>query len=375
VLALALLCAPLAGAEPLAGTVAGSGVQAGLCVVLPAGDGAALGDVAKDGRFVVQGLALSEAEVATARAAIPAAIHGLATVRAWRPGEALPYADHLVNLLVVDADALGGRCPSDADLLRAVVPQTGALRIRRKGVWTTVTPPKPAAFGSWSHYYGDATGNPVSTDNVPGPANALQWIADGPAAMAQQMVVLVDGDSHVVSQFEADAGRNEIVSRSAFNGFHRWTTPAPGKTGKMERNGPVVALDGRIYTLTAPDKGPLVALDAVSGAEVLRFAGDLPALVKGTTPTHPGNIAVWGDSVILVRADQAICWDRTSGARRWTFDGKGRSLAFPAVDPRNRRLGLLMAPDRSVSMHGDRETTFYPQWCLAITITVSLTYI
>ncbi|MEI7765960.1 MAG: PQQ-binding-like beta-propeller repeat protein [Phycisphaerae bacterium] len=355
--------------DSLAATVTASGITTGLCVVLPTQPGAALGTLAQDGKFVVQGLALSDAEVTTTRAAIPPATHGLATVRTWTPGTPLPYADSLVDLLVVDADALGTRCPSDADLLRVVVPQTGALRIRRQGVWTTLTAPKPATFGSWSHYYGDATGNPVSTDNVPGPANALQWIGESPAGMAQQQYTLVDGNIHLTTQFDAATQRNMLLSRSAFNGFHNWTKNSAPKTGRYERNGPVVNLAGRIYTLLAADQGPLVALDAVTGAEVLRFAGTLPALTKTEKcPTHPGNLAVWDDVVLLARADQVLCWDRKTGALRWTFDGKGRNIAFPAVDTRNRRVGILMAKDTGIYMAGDRETSFWPTEIISLSL-------
>ena len=67
---------PAAGsqeAQDLAGQVVASGVRSGLCVVLPAGDGAALGVAAGEGRYVVQGLALDAAQ-ATEEEPEPAAV-------------------------------------------------------------------------------------------------------------------------------------------------------------------------------------------------------------------------------------------------------------------------------------------------------------
>ena len=97
--------------------VAATGVRGGLCVVLPATDGAALAELSCEGRFVVQGLSGAEGLDKT-RAGIPARLGGLVSVVAWKPSARLDYADHLVDLLVVDRDAIKGGGPPDAELLR-----------------------------------------------------------------------------------------------------------------------------------------------------------------------------------------------------------------------------------------------------------------
>ena len=46
-----------------------------------------------------------------------------------------------------------------------------------------------------------------------------------------------------------------------------------------------------------------------------------------------------------------ICWS-------W-IDGKGRNVDFPAYDPKNHRIGLLIAGDGVTFLHGDREQMFW----------------
>jgi outer membrane protein assembly factor BamB len=373
VMTLTLAAAPMAAGEAQRGAVADSGVRSGLCVVLPAVDGEALAGLVQGGAFVVQGLVPDEAAVAGIRSAIPAPHHGLASVRAWTPGEALPYADHLVDLLVVDADALGARCPADADLLRVVVPQTGALRIRRQGRWATIRPPRPTTHGDWTHYYGNPTGNPVSSDRVGGVPTSIQWISDSPAGKSRETFTLVQGDAHIVNE-SVDESRARIVARSAFNGFHRWSRENPFDGNRLfnliGRNGPLAVVDGRVYALEDGHDGPLVAYDAATGEQVLAFAGDLPPLAKASAPRnsrpHAGNLAVGKEHVLLARRDKLTCWDRTSGKRRWVFDGAGRNLAYLAVDPVGGRVGVLMTVSDSIYMNGDRETAFWPTEVLSV---------
>ena len=117
--------------------VVATGVQGGLCVVLPASDGAALARLSCDGRFVVQGLIGAEG-LDAARAGIPAQLGGLLSVVTWKPSLRLDYADNLVDLIIVDRDALKGAGPADAELLRMISPVLGAAYVRKAGVWAKI---------------------------------------------------------------------------------------------------------------------------------------------------------------------------------------------------------------------------------------------
>ena len=83
--------------------LAKAGIQPGptLCVHLGCGDGKLAAALAKEGEFLVHGLALDRAEVDKARQNIRAqGLYGQASVELLK-GKLLPYADNLVDILVV----------------------------------------------------------------------------------------------------------------------------------------------------------------------------------------------------------------------------------------------------------------------------------
>ncbi|MHC4251483.1 MAG: class I SAM-dependent methyltransferase, partial [Planctomycetota bacterium] len=114
VLCWAALCAPAclqsqARAETAPELVRRSGVKGGLVVHVGCGDAAFTAGLRANERYVVQGLESDPARLAGARAHIrERGLYGPVTVIAW-DGKGLPYADNLVNLLVVDAGARVGR--------------------------------------------------------------------------------------------------------------------------------------------------------------------------------------------------------------------------------------------------------------------------
>jgi hypothetical protein len=103
-----LLCA--VAAYPADLSVADATLDGGLCVVLPADDGAALCALTNHGHALVQGLAVDDASLAGCRDAIAdQSLTGIATVIRATSLKRLPYADNLVNLLVADLDSLGDK--------------------------------------------------------------------------------------------------------------------------------------------------------------------------------------------------------------------------------------------------------------------------
>lgn len=335
-----------------------TGVRGGLCVVVPATSGQRLAELSCGGRFVVQGLTVGDS-LPQVRQGIPARFAGLVSARNWSLASSLPYADNLLDLLVVDQDALRSS-PGDAELLRVIVPQSGAVWRKHAGAWSKLTKPMPEQYGEWTHYYGNPSQNPVSSDRSIRPPTGIQWSADSPANIASDNQ-LVQGGLYLGNFHDDRRGQSWTVTRSAFNGLRRWQMDYPSRNGIIGRQGALVMVDGTVYTLRNPDKGPLVALDSATGRETLEFKFSVPP----TEPAprrhlHRGNLVIYKDMALLARADKLFCADRFSGALRWTFDGEGKNLAYPAIDLRNNRVGILIAPDASIYMDADRETSFRP---------------
>ena len=113
-----------------------TGVTTGVAVVLPVTDGSLEVGLAEGGRMLAQGLAVEAAAGKAARAAIDeAGLAGLASVRVVRDPRRLPYSEEMVNLLIVDADALGDRVPDEAELRRVLIPVRGrGVREAGRGV-------------------------------------------------------------------------------------------------------------------------------------------------------------------------------------------------------------------------------------------------
>ena len=348
--AAALAQTTLAAKEIPAAAHAATQIPGGLCVVLPATDGAALAAFSDSGRFVVRGFTPASSLDAV-RDAIPANLGGLVSAEAWRPGPTLPFADHLIDLLVVDRDALQNG-PGDAELLRVIAPACGAVWQKKGGQWSKLTKPLPREYGTWTHYYGDATSNPVSKDTAVKVPTGLQWIAESPTRQTSRNQLAEGG--RYLGDF-----RDYTSMRQAFNGIQLWRTHSTDRWNDPKRFGAIALADGLVYTLRDLKKGPVVARDGATGKEVKVFEAPLPEpRVPERRELHWGNLAVFEDHLLLARGDKLLDWERATGSLRWTFDGAGKNVAFPAVDPENKRIGVLLAADNITFMHADRQTYF-----------------
>ena len=87
-------------------------------------------------------------------------------------GKRLPYAENLVNLLVV-----GDQCEvPDEEMLRVLAPG-GMAYVREAQRWKKTVKPWPDEIDEWSHYLHDATGNAVAHDRVVSAPQRMRWIA------------------------------------------------------------------------------------------------------------------------------------------------------------------------------------------------------
>ncbi|HID77087.1 MAG TPA: class I SAM-dependent methyltransferase, partial [Planctomycetaceae bacterium] len=146
-------------------------VRGGLIVHVGSGDGrltAALG--AAGSSYLVQGLDTDPLRVAAARAWIGAqGQYGRVCVTLW-DGKTLPYADGLVNLVLVSPR----QTIPKSEVLRVLAPG-GAVCAKRDGRWTVRRKPWPEDIDQWTHYLCHASNNAVARDQRVGPPRRLQW--------------------------------------------------------------------------------------------------------------------------------------------------------------------------------------------------------
>ncbi|MCL4207016.1 MAG: PQQ-binding-like beta-propeller repeat protein [Pirellulaceae bacterium] len=326
-----------------------AGDRGGLCVHVGAGDGrltAALG-AAMNG--LVHGLEREPANVAAAREYIQSlGRYGTVSVFCWN-NRNLPYADNLVNLLVID-----GRVSLDKDeILRVLSPGGTALVVSEDGRRTAdkIVKPWPAEMDDWSHWDGGPDGNPVSQDELVGPPREVQWLAGpryskqhwgprvGAAVTAGGRLFTVE-DETPTSTFNI-ADRWMLIARDAFNGIELWRRELPewasGVWDASRRNpeaqrladefswgvfssgtggrGPesmqtMVATGDRLFVPLGA-RQPVTMLDAATG-EVLRTFSDTPSPKK----------TVFADGLLLVGDDRQVCAvEPETGGVRWRVEG------------------------------------------------------
>jgi SAM-dependent methyltransferase len=163
-------------------------IKGGLIVHVGCGDGTLCAALGEDPNYVVQGLHRDPLAVAKARSTVRAkGNYGRVSIRHWE-GESLPYADNLVNLIVVSSDESR---VSPAEIARVLAPRGVAFVPKGMAVNSLEQQPSssgldkyvkpvPDAIDDWPHYFCGADNNAVSRDTVVGPPKHMQWVC-GPA--------------------------------------------------------------------------------------------------------------------------------------------------------------------------------------------------
>lgn len=309
---------PAQGASP-AELAARAGVGGGLCVQVGCDDLAVAVELARSGRFLVQVLDRDAARVEHAREQLHAqGAYGLVSVDRIGSPARLPYAENLVNLLIVRAQAEAGAAEA-GEAARVVAPgglviqpktQDAEAALRAAGwaevqtveSWLIGRKPWPSAMDAWTHARHGADGNAVSRDTLAGPPRRVRWVA-GPWRENSRMV--------------SDAGRNfyaDVLARDAFNGLLLWERP-------LKASGPAIPVASPDRLFAVAEK-KLVALSAATGQTVREYpeAGtpnDL-MLAEGVL------IAVDAKSVRAVEADSGrLRWQYEAPEPRYTVAGDG----------------------------------------------------
>jgi len=394
----AVLVVPLAGL-PAIGAVSvqeqarqilkAAGVGGGLVVHLECGDGKLLGALHACGGYLIHGLDVDAEDVASARQHIQSlGVYGPVAVDRLC-GNALPYTDNLVNLVV--AEELGA--VSIDEVMRVLAPE-GVAYVKQDGRWAKTEKPRPKDTDEWTHFLHDASGNAVSHDRIVGPPRHARWIAEPRHTRSHEHIpsinALVSSRGRIF--YVADQGsiaslrkpaRWTLVARDAYNGILLWQRSIDlwfphivnwGQTPPhLQRR--LVAVGDRVY-VTLGLHAPLSALDAATGdpiqlydetrgaEEVLCHEGILLVFVRSVTDER---IAERERMAQLTKQSKSPLYDRDSALpvlRRFRATEARAKKAILALDAKTgcrlwRRTGAAIANLRPLSLCARGDRVFY----------------
>jgi outer membrane protein assembly factor BamB len=278
----------------------------GLIVHLGCRDGTLTAALGQKESFIVHGLESNSAKVAQARKLIRGkGLYGRVSIERWS-GEGLPYADNLVNLIIVDGESVSAKEIARVLTPRGVALVRGELESRDpklktqtadelKG-WTKLVKRIPSEIDEWSHYLHSADNNAVAKDSRVGPPRRLQWTG-APKWMTHHdrggggMSALVSSKGRLF--YIIDEGRREspmlpakrmLVARDAFNGVvlwkrkidNWWSRMFPLKSGPAQQPRRLVAptsreAGGDKIFVTLGLNAPVSVLDAGSGKTIMEI--------------------------------------------------------------------------------------------------------
>jgi len=326
-----------------------SGIKAGLCIHVGTEDGRLTAALGGAQNLVVEGLSADKKAVEKSRRFLgEQGIYGRVSVQPGS-GKTLPYADSLVNVLIIDdlprqissgltlKEIMRVVCPEgvaligdrtgqmSADRLKEVLTASGIREpgiISRHGIWARIIKSRPSGTDEWTQWRHGADGNAVSQDSVDVPGG-FRWIS-GPRSIGIRrdwLLALVGANGRVIysqERTEADNPRQcFLTARDAYNGLLLWKKQfpfVPGPRGLM-------TVGGRIYTTISKD-GPLVALNAATGNVVTTYdTDDSPDEMKYSNGyliliTGKEKSAKWRISVVKEETGKRL-WTRLFPAARY----------------------------------------------------------
>ena len=326
--------------------LAASGVKGGLVVHVGCGDGKLTAALHASDSFLVHGLDADPARVAKARAHVrslglygPVAIDRL-------DGNTLPYADSLVNLVVMDAP---GRAPM-AEVMRVLAPH-GVAYLKANGQWQKTVKPRPKDIDEWTHYLYDASNNAVGHDQVVGPPRRLQWVGsprwsrhhDHMASMSAlvsangRLFYIMDLGPKAAIQLPPDWW---LIARDAFNGTVLWQRPIGAwnthrwalKSGPAQLPRRLVAVGDTVFVTMALD-APVTALDAATGKTLRTY--------KGTANTE--EIIASDGVIFLMVSPNPSKWPEFRQRFAYVWDNTQQANKHGAWDEQARRIVAVQA--------------------------------
>jgi outer membrane protein assembly factor BamB len=324
ILLLVLALQDLPEADILRAADAGGGVA-----VLLGADASLAERLASKGAWVVHALDADAARVAAFRKRIAeAGLGGRATVEhaAW---PALPYGDHVVNLLVAaDPGAV-----SDAEILRVLAPE-GRAWTRRGPRWAETRKPRPKDFDEWTHSRHGADGNMVSADRAVAAPQGIRWIAgpaqdDGGRKWYYDHILVSARGRNIYATEEG------MVARDAANGVLLWSRAF--KAPAVKEKGLPLPLDVPLDPKKAKVGTRATRVRPVAHGDVLYLAEgtsivELDAATGDTRATfgetkEPRDLLVDGGLLISSDAEGVRAWDLATRALAWKADVDLRRIA------------------------------------------------
>ncbi|MFH1717979.1 MAG: PQQ-binding-like beta-propeller repeat protein [Planctomycetota bacterium] len=364
-------------------------VKGGLVVHLGCRDGTLTAALRRGQSYLVHGLDADAEDIQRAREVIRSAgLYGPVSVEQWE-GPRLPYGDNIVNLLI--AEELG-RVPM-REVMRVLAP-CGAAYVKRGNTWRKEVKPRPADIDEWTHYLHDASGNAVAHDQVVGPPNYMQWLAEPrhtrshehtpgiSALVSTKGRIFYIADEAPVGSIRRPAQWN-LVARDAYNGILLWQRPIAtwfphivnwGQVpGQLQRK--LVAVGDCVY-VTAGLHAPLTAVDAATGdvlrtyentegsEEIIYHRGILILAVRSVTDERRSELVKWAG---LSRADDSPLYVRESAeplvSRFRGIEAKAPITLMALDADTSRRLwqkeGADTAGLRALTLCADGDRVFY----------------
>ena len=375
----------------------------GLVVLVGRWDAELAVSLAKAPNVVVHGLMADREALPVVRDRIRKAdLYGRLSA-AWWQGPALPYADDMVNLLLVPDERVG----VSAEEINRVLAPLGVAWVQHGGAWQMHRKAWPADVDEWSHARYDATGNAVSQDKRSGPPRFLQWeatprwnrgVKTSCLVTAQGRLFFILDDSH----FAERASTWSLIARDAANGILLWRRELPSwggarggkKVGPAQINRLLIARGDRVYA-TLGEFAPVSVLDAATGKvireleqtgpaeECILSQGVLVALVNPNTDADvrrgrirplrlvaadpetgktlwehaaetvlPLTLAADGEQVVYHDGRVIRSLDLRTGAARWSSPPTGQKIVrrdnanpdSPGAEPSNIILAPQFAP-------------------------------
>ncbi len=387
--------------------VSSSGSPGGICAVVGATDADLALAVAKQGGFVVHGLYADRKLCDRARKVIRSrGMYGTVSADTFQHGR-LPYAENLINIVVVDSyPALLENGFSPDEVVRVLVPLGTAyigtsaasadssawmeklvagLRssgikdvsvLHTGGTWVKATKPWPSDIDEWTHYLHGADGNPVALDRVVGPPKHYQWIS-GPMWLRSHETVssistLVTARGRlftIVDEAPISLVGNHslpdkwfLAARDAFNGVPLWKVPIRRwgwrkwkETWFSNRPGDIplniqkrlVAAGDKLY-VTLGYRAPVSQLDARTGEILKTYAGT----ERTGEILHLDGVLIL--SVLSEDGARVMAVSAASGKQMWVSKNAYRGSTVDYIRWSSRR-GSLKPPklDPSLNMAAD----------------------
>lgn len=277
-------------------------------------------DLLDAGPWVIHWLDARPEAVDSARRALrERGVYGRVSVERW-DRDSLPYADNLVNLMVVRN---GAQAPGREELLRVLAPE-GTAFVSSGGGLARLDKPRPPEMGEWTHAWHGADGSPVGSDNAMDVPNAFQWMA-GPAfpfghRKNSTGVVLSTGGR--VFYLTRNVGENledldttpYLLARDAFNGTVLWAKPWPGAhvgwTNREALHEAIVATEDRLYAARSEE---IAVIDTVTGSVVDTWALE----------SSPSKLALADGALVAQTRHGLACFDINAGTMQWRIEADG----------------------------------------------------